>query len=393
MKLKSIIKGILIIILVLFFIFIGLLIASHFAMQSLFESSCKEEYCESFDEEYEKQLEQNSSTLTPFPQNLTPKPIFIPKDEYSHFIHLPYVYIKDEYGVWLKYQDNMSMEYFLQKEMPKDYYLYSDKEIKLDKNPHYYSEDARHISLSENGNLIYHQSYHCVTRQDITHFDLHSNAGSSRCFPNDVYKNIKQIKELQTPIAEIDIPEKINSGFSAYAYKEPLKYGKIIGHKVIKAENNNIFEISTDEGIQKIRAYTNPSYSQKMVCAKEFCLLFVTKPDRKYCGDIYNETNVYVIRTDKKFSAISVSNAFAQSNDCWVTHFGLKDGYTADDIASFILIPTEFEYIPEKHEEKRKGEKINQHRLLVYTRDGTVINQYCDWYFPCRAAKTLPDFE
>ena len=355
-------------------------------IKSCSEPYCKEEYCESFDEEYEKRLEKYSFPLTPFPQNLTPKPIFVDSSTRNYY-NLPYIYFKDEYGVWLRYTDagNYPLDYFIQKEMPEDYYLYSDMISPMPKkNPKYFSESFRSVKLSENSNDIYKQYAHCVTRQDITHFDLHSNAGTSQCFPNGIYENIKKIGELQAPIAGMDIPQKVN--FFSDKYKK-IYSGKITGNQIVNAENGNIFEINTNEGVQKIRRYyTSETTSlKKMICAKELCLFFSTSPSHNYCEEIKNNTHVYVIKTDKKFSSLSQSVDSGNIN-----HFGLKEGYTADDIVSFELIPTRFERVPRENEKDKRKFWDNQHELFVYAKDGTVINQYCEKYMTYKPIRTLP---
>ena len=162
---------------------------------------------------YERKF--SNTKANPFPQNLTPKPIFLEASNvwFPTSIEPAYVYIADEHGVWLRYNDGLSQDYFLGKDMPKQYYLYSEDDFspseEVRKKEKFYAHKAWNITLKDGESEIYKQTAHKITRQYIGSFDLHSQPGRTVWFPSNILGNLATISKLQTPLNDT-FPHTIN---------------------------------------------------------------------------------------------------------------------------------------------------------------------------------------
>ena len=351
---------------------------------------------------YERQFADTKAN--PFPQNLTPKPIFLEASNvwFPNSIDVPYIYIRDNHGVWLRYNESLSLDYFLGENMPSEYYLYSEDDFspseEVRKREKFYRHKAWNITLKDGENEIYKQTAHMITRQYIGSFDLHSNPGRTVWFPSNIWKNFESISKLQTPIIDTPFPQKINY----YTEIKPEKYGKFRGDKVILPTDENIYEITTAQGEQKMRVSNMSKWpvdykTQRAICGDKFCLFLFTDTSEKnkYCDDIGNETAMLFLNLEQKFTSTSYSNSPLNRTNGY--EFGLKKGYGVDDISSFEMIPTEFAEYEKKRQPDNSyknvptGKNFIDYELQIYAKDGEIINEYCDHYYIHKPKKALQD--
>ena len=212
-------------------------------------------------------------------------------------------------------------------------------------------------------------------------------------FPSNIWENFATISKLQTPLNDT-FPRTINR----YTEIAPEKNSKFHGDKAIVPEDENIYDITTAQGEQKIRIAISKwpvDYKkQKAVCGENFCLFLFTDTDEKnkYCGEITNETQIVFLNLEQKFTSRSYDNPLNRTNG---GRFGLKEGYGIDDIVSFEMIPTEFA----EYERKRQpddsyknvptGKNFIDYELRLYAKDGEIVNEYCDWYYMHKPIKTV----
>lgn len=389
---------------VAFFIVVLIFLYTAFSPPAGCDPRERSDACDFINKNYERQFENTKAN--PFPQNLASKPVFWENASEKGFpsaISVPYIYIKDEHGVWLRYNDGLSFDYFLGEDMPKEYYLYSEDDFspsdEVRKKEKFYEHRAWNITLKDGKNEIYKQTAHKITRQYIGSFDLHSNPGRTLWFPSQATKNFKVISNLQIPLQNHEFPPKINKNIEISVEK----HGKFGGDNVILAQNENIYEIVTAQGKQKIRTSNVSRYpvrykKQKAVCGDEFCLFIFTDPDHKYCGKIENETGVIFLNLEQKFTARSYSYSYGLSREINGYIFGLTDGYDIDDIVSFAMIPTEFAEFKLKQRENgtnapryKDVPTFVDYELQIYAKDGEIINEYCDHYYIHKPKKALQD--
>ena len=158
--------------------------------------------CDYIDEKFEKKL-QNLPPVAALP-NLEKRPVFwLGEKKFAGGAKFDYLYIKDDFGVWLRYKESDSDDFLLQKDMPERYYGYDE----IDRSPDerwvsrelgYYSYGIYDISLFENEAKIFSQTAYKVVRKFIGFFNLHSMRGTSFAAPQGTEENLNAISELQT---------------------------------------------------------------------------------------------------------------------------------------------------------------------------------------------------
>ena len=86
--------------------------------------------CDYIDEKFEKEL-QNLPPVAALP-SLDKRPVFwLGEKKFAGGAKFDYLYIKDDFGVWLRYEDSDSNDFLLQKDMPELYYGYDE----IDRSP------------------------------------------------------------------------------------------------------------------------------------------------------------------------------------------------------------------------------------------------------------------
>ncbi|MDA3049200.1 hypothetical protein OFO03_05640 [Campylobacter sp. JMF_02 ED1] len=382
------------------FLFLAFGVAIYIFIHALFsppagcDPSEPSDACDYINTNYESQFENTKAN--PFPQNLAPKPVFWENafdGAFPDAISVPYIYLRDKHGVWLRYNDGLSFDYFLGEDMPEKHYLYIEDDFspseEVRKKEKFYSHKSWNITLKEGANEIYKQTAHKITRQYIGSFDLHSNPGRTVWFPSSAEQNFEAISKLQIPLEAYDFPPKLNINTEI----TPQKYGKFHGDSEVLPVDENVYEIKTAQGTQKIRTSNMSKWSveykkQKAICGDKFCLFLFTDTDKKnkYCENIGNETAIVFLNLERKFTSRSYSNSPLYNTNGY--HFGLKEGYEIDDIASFEMIPSEFAEFEKKQQPDKMtyknvptGKKFIEYELKIYAKDGALINQYCDHYY------------
>lgn len=129
------------------------------------------------------------------------RPVFFLDESYfAKGAEFDYLYIKDEFGVWLRYK--YSNDFLLQKDMPERYYGYyeinrSPNEDWVGRKLRYYSYGIYDISLFENEAKIFSQTAYKVVRKFIGFFNLHSMRGTSFAAPQGTEENLNAISEFK----------------------------------------------------------------------------------------------------------------------------------------------------------------------------------------------------
>ena len=150
--------------------------------------------CDYIDEKFEKEL-QNLPPVAALP-SLDKRPVFwLGEKKFAGGAKFDYLYIKDDFGVWLRYEDSDSDDFLLQKDMPERYYGYDE----IDRSPDerwvsrelgYYSYGIYDISLFKNEAKIFSQTAYKVVRKFIGFFNLHSMRGTSFAAPQGTEENL-----------------------------------------------------------------------------------------------------------------------------------------------------------------------------------------------------------
>ena len=258
------------------------------------------------------------------------RPVFFLGESYfAKGAEFDYLYIKDEFGVWLRYKDSDSDDFLLQKDMQERYYGYDE----IDRSPNedwvrsqlkYYSYGIYDISLFENEAKIFSQTAYKVVRKFIGFFNLHSMRGTSFAAPQGTEENLNAISELQIPLA--DFPQKPNYSGLGWAYKSEAK--GYVGDEIAKKLARNIFEIKGDGWRQTIRI-NRRAKDIKVICGDEICLALAFGEDRfSRCDNDAPHTTIYTLNLKQKFSNFHM---LTSSNFNYVK---LRDKYTLDDVES-----------------------------------------------------------
>lgn len=319
--------------------------------------------------------------LNPLPDNLTQKPLYwSPEAEHSfpRVIDLPYIYIADKQGLWVRYSEEITdgyldMDYYLDKTAPAGY-LYEEEYIERPKPANVFSYGEWDIKLKSQDNPIYQQNIHRLTRLDVSGFSLHSESGSTHFFPNNVYKHLKALATLQVKLPKYDFPEsQLNPTPSASTHQIDIKNPPTFsGNQVCKALKNNTFEWKTQQGNQIIRFNLPKQNEAWAICGQKFNAILVQHQDeihQGYCRDI-NRINIYLINAQYPFSKLEKYSS---------EEFYLKDGYTLKDVVAYRIYAQEFHWT-DKYAEWQKDkprERLWRFNVQLYNKKGEIINHFC----------------
>lgn len=323
--------------------------------------------CDYIDEKFEKEL-QNLPPVAALP-SLDKRPVFwLGKGDFAKGAEFDYLYIKDEFGVWLRYKDNDSDNFLLQKDMPELYYGYDE----IDRSPDerwvsgelgYYSYGIYDISLFENEAKIFSQTAHKVVRKFIGFFNLHSMRGTSFAAPQGTEENLNAISELQTPLA--DFPQKQN--YSALGWADKPEARGYVGDEIAKKLARNVFEIEGDGWRQTIRINSRAK-DIKVICGDEICLaLAFDESEFNRCDNGAASTKIYTLNLKQKF------NNFHTLTSRNFNYVKLGDKYTLDDVESFKIVLSRFRYI----EGYNKGREITDYEVILRNSEGEQVNEIC----------------
>nr|WP_315056681.1 hypothetical protein [uncultured Campylobacter sp.] len=235
--------------------------------------------CDYIDEKFEKEL-QNLPPVAALPP-LDKRPVFwLGEKKFAGGAKFDYLYIKDDFGVWLRYKNSDSDDFLLQKDMPERYYGYDE----IDRSPDerwvsrelgYYSYGIYDISLFENEAKIFSQTAYKVVRKFIGFFNLHSMRGTSFAAPQGTEENLNAISELQTPLA--DFPQKPN--YSGLGWADKPEARGYVGDEIAKKLARNVFEIEGEGWRQTIRINSRAK-DIKVICGDEICLALTFGEDK-----------------------------------------------------------------------------------------------------------------
>ena len=323
--------------------------------------------CDYIDEKFEKEL-QNLPPVAALP-SLEKRPVFwLGEKKFAGGAKFNYLYIKDDFGVWLRYEDSDSDDFLLQKDMPECYYGYDE----IDRSPDerwvsgelgYYSYGIYDISLFENEAKIFSQTAHKVVRKFIGFFNLHSMRGTSFAAPQGTEENLNAISELQTPLA--DFPQEPNYSGLGWAYKPEAK--GYVGDEIAKKLAHNIFEIKGEGWRQTIRINSSAK-DIKVICGDEICLaLAFDESEINSCDNDAASTAIYTLNLKQKF------NNFHTLTSRNFNYVKLGDKYTLDDVESFKIVLSRFRYI----EGYNKGREITDYEVILRNSEGEQVNEIC----------------
>ena len=297
------------------------------------------------------------------------RPVFFLGESYfAKGAEFDYLYIKDEFGVWLRYKDHEYTDFLLQKDMPERYYGYyeinrSPNEDWVGKKLRYYRYGIYDISLFENEAKIFSQTAHKVIRKFIGTFDLHSQPGTSFAAPQGTEENLNAISELQIPLA--DFPQKQNYSPLDWAY-EPEAKG-YVGDEIAKKLARNIFEIKGDGWRQTIRINSGAK-DIKVICGDEICLaLAFDENEFDSCDNNAPLTKIYTLNLKQKFSDF---HTLTSKNFDYVK---IGDKYALDDVKSFKIVLSRFRYIKGYN----KGREITDYEVILQNSRGEQVNEIC----------------
>ena len=141
---------------VVFVLLVYLILTSLFSVDTpeCCDPSMPTSACDYIDEKFEKEL-QNLPPVAALPP-LDKRPVFwLGEKKFAGGAKFDYLYIKDDFGVWLRYKDDDSDDFLLQKNMPELYYGYdeidrSPDEMWVRRELKYYEYGIYDISLFEN---------------------------------------------------------------------------------------------------------------------------------------------------------------------------------------------------------------------------------------------------
>ena len=323
--------------------------------------------CDYIDEKFEKEL-QNLPPVAALP-SLDKRPVFwLGEKKFAGGAKFDYLYIKDDFGVWLRYKDSDSDDFLLQKDMPERYYGYDE----IDRSPDerwvsgelgYYSYGIYDISLFENEAKIFSQTAHKVVRKFIGFFNLHSMRGTSFAAPQGTEENLNAISELQTPLA--DFPQKPN--YSALGWADKPEARGYVGDEIAKKLARNVFEIEGDGWRQTIRINSRAK-DIKVICGDEICLALAFDESKiNSCDNGAASTAIYTLNLKQKFSNF---HTLTSRNFNYVK---LGDKYTLDDVESFKIVLSRFRYI----EGYNKGREITDYEVILRNSEGEQVNEIC----------------
>ena len=323
--------------------------------------------CDYIDEKFEKEL-QNLPPVATLP-SLEKRPVFwLGEKKFAGGAKFDYLYIKDDFGVWLRYEDSDSDDFLLQKDMPERYYGYDE----IDRSPDerwvsrelgYYSYGIYDISLFENEAKIFSQTAHKVVRKFIGFFNLHSMRGTSFAAPQGTEENLKAISELQIPLA--DFPQKPN--YSGLGWADQSEAKGYVGDETAKKLARNIFEIPGDGWRQTIRINSSAK-DIKVICGDEICLALAFDESKfNRCDNDTPHTAIYTLNLKQKF------NNFHMLTSSNFNYVKLRDKYTLDDVESFKIVLSRFRYIKGYN----KDREITDYEVILRNSEGEQINEIC----------------
>ena len=354
---------------VVFVLLVYLILTSLFSVDTPegCDPSMPTDACDYIDEKFEKEL-QSLPPVAAMPP-LEKRPVFwLGKGDFAKGAEFDYLYIKDEFGVWLRYKDDDRDDFLLQKDMPELYYGYDE----IDRSPDldwvkselgYYRYGIYDISLFENEAKIFSQTAHKVVRKFIGFFNLHSMRGTSFAAPQGTEENLKAISELQIPLS--DFPQKQNYSALGPAYKSEAE--GYVGDEIAKKLARNIFEIP-GEGWQQTIRINSSAKDIKVICGDEICLaLAFDESEFNRCDNDTPHTAIYTLNLKQKFSNFHM---LTSSNFNYVK---LGDKYTLDDVESFKIVLSRFRYI----EGYNKGREITDYEVILRNSEGEQVNEIC----------------
>ena len=323
--------------------------------------------CDYIDEKFEKEL-QNLPPVAALPP-LEKRPVFwLGEKKFAKGAEFDYLYIKDDFGVWLRYKDDDRDDFLLQKDMPELYYGYNE----IDRSPDldwvkrelgYYRYGIYDISLFENEAKIFSQTAYKVARKFIGFFNIHSMRGTSFVAPQGTEENLKAISELQTPLA--DFPQKPN--YSGLDFADGPEAKGYVGDEIAKKLARNVFEIEGEGWRQTIRINSRAK-DIKVICGDEICLaLAFDESEFNRCDNDTPHTAIYTLNLKQKFSDFST---LTSRNFNYVK---LGDKYTLDDVESFKIVLSRFRYI----EGYNKGHEITDYEVILRNSEGEQVNEIC----------------
>ena len=323
--------------------------------------------CDYIDEKFEKEL-QNLPPVAALP-SLEKRPVFwLGEKKFAGGAKFDYLYIKDDFGIWLRYKDHEYTDFLLQKDMPERYYGYyeinhSPNEDCVGKKLRYYSYGIYDISLFENEAKIFSQTAHKVIRKFIGTFDLHSQPGTSFAAPQGTEENLNAISELQIPLA--DFPQEPNYSGLGWAYKPEAK--GYVGDEIAKKLARNIFEIKGEGWRQTIRINSGAK-DIKVICGDEICLALVFNENEfNRCDNGAASTKIYTLNLKQKFSDF---HTLTSKNFDYVK---IGDKYALDDVKSFKIVLSRFRYIKGYN----KGREITDYEVILQNSRGEQVNEIC----------------
>jgi len=323
--------------------------------------------CDYIDEKFEKEL-QNLPPVSALPP-LDKRPVFwLGEKKFAGGAKFDYLYIKDDFGVWLRYKDSDSDDFLLQKDMPERYYGYDE----IDRSPDerwvsrelgYYSYGIYDISLFKNEAKIFSQTAYKVVRKFIGFFNLHSMRGTSFAAPQGTEENLNAISELQTPLA--DFPKKPN--YSALGWADKPEARGYVGDEIAKKLARNVFEIEGEGWHQTIRINSSAK-DIKVICGDEICLALAFDESKiNSCDNGAASTKIYTLNLKQKF------NNFHTLTSRNFNYVKLGDKYTLDDVESFKIVLSRFRYI----EGYNKGREITDYEVILRNSEGEQVNEIC----------------
>lgn len=323
--------------------------------------------CDYIDEKFEKEL-QNLPPVAALPP-LDKRPVFwLGEKKFAGGAKFDYLYIKDDFGVWLRYGGSDSDDFLLQKDMPERYYGYDE----IDRSPDerwvsrelgYYSYGIYDISLFENEAKIFSQTAYKVMRKFIGFFNLHSMRGTSFAAPQGTEENLNAISELQTPLA--DFSQKQNYSALGPAYKSEVE--GYVGDEIAKKLARNIFEIK-GEGWQQTIRINSSAKDIKVICGDEICLALAFDESKfNRCDNDTPHTAIYTLNLKQKF------NNFHTLTSENFNYVKLGDKYSLDDVESFKIVLSRFRYIKGYN----KDREITDYEVILRNSEGEQVNEIC----------------
>ena len=323
--------------------------------------------CDYIDEKFEKEL-QNLPPVAALPP-LEKRPVFwLGEKKFAGGAKFDYLYIKDDFGVWLRYKDDDSDDFLLQKNMPELYYGYdeidrSPDEMWVRRELKYYEYGIYDISLFENEAKVFSQAAYKVVRKFIGFFNLHSMRGTSFAAPQGTKENLNVISELQIPLTVF--PQKPN--YSALGWADKSEVRGYVGDEIAKKFARNIFELPGDGWRQTIRINSRAK-DIKVICGDEICLaLAFDESEINSCDNGAASTAIYTLNLKQKF------NNFHTLTSRNFNYVKLGDKYTLDDVESFKIVLSRFRYI----EGYNKGREITDYEVILRNSEGEQVNEIC----------------